>query len=52
MRDSFLRSTEQWARAPLSWPGRTMANGGEYNSTWQIVDNVPRPELLSEIETV
>jgi len=24
--------------------------GGEYNSTWRIVDNVPRQELLAEIE--
>jgi predicted transcriptional regulator of viral defense system len=26
--------------------------GGEYNAAWQIVDNIPRPELLSEIEIV
>jgi len=23
---------------------------GEYNATWRIVDNVPRRELVSEIE--
>jgi predicted transcriptional regulator of viral defense system len=35
----------------LGRPGQ-WGTGGEYNSTWRIVDNVPRPELLSEIEVV
>jgi predicted transcriptional regulator of viral defense system len=26
--------------------------GGEYDSTWRIVDNIPRHELLAEIEVV
>ena len=30
---------------PGRWPG-----GGRYNATWRVVDNVPREELLSEIE--
>lgn len=32
--------------------GRTSCwdTGGDYNATWQVVDNVPRRELLSEVE--
>lgn len=35
---SYLGQIEQWK------------TGGEYNATWQIVDNLPRHELLAEIE--
>ena len=30
---------------PSRWP-----KGGEFNRTWNVVDNVPRRELLAEIE--
>lgn len=33
----------------LGRPGR-WGTGGDYDTTWHIVDNVPRQELLSEIE--
>ncbi len=33
----------------LGRPGQ-WGTGGEYNATWRIVDNVPRQELLAEIE--
>lgn len=33
----------------LGQPGR-WARGGEYNATWRVVDNVPRRELLGDIE--
>ncbi len=33
----------------LGQPG-PWQQGGDYNATWRIVDNVPRPELFSEIE--
>jgi predicted transcriptional regulator of viral defense system len=33
----------------LGQPGR-WGRGGEYNATWQVVDNVPRRELLGDIE--
>jgi predicted transcriptional regulator of viral defense system len=33
----------------LGRPGQ-WGTGGEYNATWRIVDNIPRQELLSEIE--
>lgn len=36
----YLGRTGQWG------------TGGDYNSTWCIVDNVPRRELLSEIEVI
>jgi len=29
---------------------RRWKTGGDYNSTWQVVDNIPRRELLGEIE--
>lgn len=35
---SYLGQIEQWK------------TGGEYNATWQIVDNLPRHELLAEVE--
>ncbi len=33
----------------LRQPGRWQ-NGSEYNATWRIVDNIPRPELLADME--
>jgi predicted transcriptional regulator of viral defense system len=33
----------------LGQPGR-WGRGGEYNATWRVVDNVPRRELLGDIE--
>ncbi len=33
----------------LGRPGQ-WGTGGDYDATWHIVDNVPRQELLSEIE--
>lgn len=33
----------------LGQPGR-WGGGGEYNATWRVVDNVPRRELLGDIE--
>ena len=33
----------------LGQPGR-WGGGGEYNATWRIVDNVPRRELLGDVE--
>jgi predicted transcriptional regulator of viral defense system len=35
----------------LGRPGR-WGTGGEYDATWRIVDNVPRQELLAEIEVL
>jgi hypothetical protein len=35
----------------LGRPGR-WGTGGKHNPTWQIVGNIPRRELLSEIEIV
>ena len=35
---TYLGQLEQWK------------TGGDYNATWQIIDNVPRHELLAEIE--
>jgi predicted transcriptional regulator of viral defense system len=32
----------------LGRPGK-WGKGGKHNSTWQIVDNIPEPELLAEI---
>ena len=33
----------------LGQPG-PWQQGGDYDATWRVVDNVPRPELFSEIE--
>jgi len=33
----------------LGQPGR-WGRGGEYNATWRVVDNVPRRELLGDVE--
>jgi len=33
----------------LGQPGRWQ-RGGEYNATWRVVDNVPRRELLGDVE--
>ena len=33
----------------LGQPGR-WGRGGEYNATWQVVDNVPHREMLGDIE--
>lgn len=35
---TYLGQTEQWK------------TGGDYNATWQIVSNIPRHELLAEVE--
>lgn len=34
----YLGRTRQWG------------SGGEHNATWRIVDNIPRRELMAEIE--
>jgi predicted transcriptional regulator of viral defense system len=42
--DAIGKSTPYLGR-PSQW-----GTGGEYDATWHIVDNVPRQELLAEIE--
>jgi hypothetical protein len=47
-RDRLLDSVDK-STPYLGRPGR-WGTGGDYDATWQIVDNVPRQELLAEIE--
>jgi predicted transcriptional regulator of viral defense system len=47
-RDLLLAGTGR-STPYLGRPGH-WGTGGEYDSTWRIVDNVPRQELLAEIE--
>jgi predicted transcriptional regulator of viral defense system len=48
VRDQFLAGVGK----STSYLGRTgeWGTGGDYDATWRIVDNVPRRELLAEIE--
>jgi len=48
VRDLLLAGVDK-STPYLGRPGH-WGTGGEYNSTWRIVDNVPRRELLAEIE--
>ena len=47
-RDQLLAAVERGK----TYLGRTSRwdTGGDYNATWQVVDNVPRRELLAEVE--
>ena len=47
-RDRLLASVGK-STPYLGRPGQ-WGTGGAYDATWRIVDNVPRQELLSEIE--
>jgi len=47
--DKLLRTGIGKSTPYLGRPGK-WGTGGKYDSTWRIVDNVPRHELLAEIE--
>lgn len=48
-RETLLAAASGKTKCYLGQPGRWNL-GGEYDSTWRVVDNIPRRELLSEIE--
>jgi predicted transcriptional regulator of viral defense system len=50
IRDQLLASIERntcYLGRPSRWE-----TGGDYDATWHVVDNLPRQELLSEIEVL
>jgi predicted transcriptional regulator of viral defense system len=46
---SILEKAIANGKCYLGQPGR-WGTGGEYSSTWQVVDNIPRDELLVDLE--
>jgi len=49
IRKSLLEKAIADGKCYLGQPGR-WGTGGEYSSTWRVVDNIPRKELFAELE--
>lgn len=48
-RNRLLEGSGENTKCYLGQP-RRWSQGGVYNSTWRVVDNIPRQELLAEVE--
>jgi predicted transcriptional regulator of viral defense system len=49
VRSSLLEKAVANGKCYLGQPGR-WGTGGEYSSTWRVVDNIPQKELFAELE--
>jgi predicted transcriptional regulator of viral defense system len=49
IRNSLLEKANANGKCYLGQPGR-WGKGGDYSSTWKVVDNIPRNELFAELE--
>jgi predicted transcriptional regulator of viral defense system len=49
IRKFLLEKTITNGKCYLGQPGR-WGTGGEYSSTWRVVDNIPRKELIAELQ--